>query len=160
MLKLMYICLLSAFAGLSGLAAFAQLQTTEIADPELRKIIQVFPDVTSPTGSVIVYNPSMCRQIGMACEFLQMHEHGRIKLGYQPAKAGALAQNLEFLELEADKFAATNASPRVVLAGWQFFRTGYAGLSFKTYEQPLLRAKRICEFAQQVGNWIGPIPCE
>ena len=96
----------------------------------------------------------------MACEFLQMHEHGRIQLGYQPAKAGALAQNLEFLELEADKFAATNASPRVVLAGWQFFRTGYAGLSFKTYEQPLLRAKRICEFAQQVGNWIGPIPCE
>lgn len=60
MLKLIYICLLSAFAGLSGLAAFAQLQTTEIADLELRKIIQVFPDVTSPTGAVIVYNPLIC----------------------------------------------------------------------------------------------------
>ena len=160
MLKLINIILPAAFFALFGLAAFSQSQTLEIADPELHKIIQVFPDAASPTGAVIAYNPSKCRQIGMACEFLQMHEHGRIKLGYQPAKAGALAQNLEFLELEADKFAAINASPQVVFAGWQFFRTGYAGLSHESYRQPQLRAKRICEFAQQVGNWIGPVPCE
>ena len=76
MLKLTYIFLLSAFAGLSGLAAFAQLQTTEIADPELRKIIQVFPDVKLPTGAVIVYNSLMCRQIGMACEFCRCMNAG------------------------------------------------------------------------------------
>ena len=93
-------------------------------------------------------------------QVLQIHEHGRIELGYQPAKAGALGQDLEVLEREADKIAAINASPQVVFAGWQFSRTGYAGLSHESYRQPQLRAKRICEFAQQVGNWIGPILCE
>ena len=67
-----------------------------------------------------------------------------------------MGQDLEVLEREADKIAAINASPQVVFAGWQFFRTGYAGLSHESYRQPQLRAKRICEFAQQVGNWIGP----
>jgi hypothetical protein len=160
MLKLINIVLPAAFFALFGLSAFAQAQTLEIADPELHKITQVFPDAASPTGAVIAYNPSKCRQIGMACKFLQIHEHGRIELGYQPAKAGALGQDLEVLEREADKIAAINASPQVVFAGWQFFRTGYAGLSHESYRQPQLRAKRICEFAQQVGNWIGPVPCE
>ena len=160
MLKLINIVLPAACFALFGLAAFTQAQTLEIADPELRKITEVFPDAASPTGAVIAYNPSKCRQIGMACKFLQIHEHGRIELGYQPAKAGALGQDLEVLEREADKIAAINASPQVVFAGWQFFRTGYAGLSHESYRQPQLRAKRICEFAQQVGNWIGPVPCE
>ena len=78
MLKLINIVLPAAFFALFGLAAFSQSQTLEIADSELHKIIQVFPDAASPTGAVIAYNPSKCRQIGMACEFLQMHEHGRM----------------------------------------------------------------------------------
>ena len=53
MLKLINTVLSAACFALFGLAAFAQAQTLEIADPELHKIIQVFPDAASPTGAVI-----------------------------------------------------------------------------------------------------------
>ena len=44
MLKLINIVLPAACFALFGLAAFTQAKTLEIADPELRKITEVFPD--------------------------------------------------------------------------------------------------------------------
>ena len=153
-------CLFATFLiGLSTLTAFAQTRTSEVANAELSSVIKVLPDATSPTGVVILYNPSKCQQIGLACDFLLTHEHRRIALGYQPAKVGALDIDLKLLELEADKSAAMKASPQVWFAGWQYLQVGYAGLNFPSYGPPRARARRICEFARQAGNWIGEVLC-
>ena len=93
-----------------------QTRTSEVANAELSSVALVLPDAASPTGVVILYNPSKCRQIGLACDFLLTHEHRRIALGYQPAKVGALDIDLKLLKLEADKFTAMNASPQVLFA--------------------------------------------
>ena len=111
-------CLFATFLiGLSTLTAFSQTRISEVANAELSSVTKVLPDATSPTGVVILYNPSKCQQIGLACDFLLTHEHRRIALGYQPAKVGALDIDLKLLKLEADKFTAMNASSQVLFAG-------------------------------------------
>ena len=60
MLKLINTVSPAACFALFGLAACAQAQTLQIADPELLKITQVFPDAASPTGAVIAYKPLKC----------------------------------------------------------------------------------------------------
>ena len=118
-------CLFATFLiGLSTLTAFAQMRTSEVASAELSSVTKILSDATSPTGVVILYNPSKCRQIGLACDFLLTHEHRWIALGYQPAKVDALDIDLKQLELEADKSAAMNASPQVLFAGWQYLQMG------------------------------------
>ena len=75
-------CLFVTFLiGLSTLTAFAQTRTSEVANAELSSVTKVLPDATSPTGVVILYNPSKCQQIGLACDFLLTHEQRRIALG-------------------------------------------------------------------------------
>ena len=100
------------------------MRTSEVASAELSSVTKILSDATSPTGVVILYNTSKCRQIGLACDFLLTHEHRWIALGYQPAKVDALDIDLKQLELEADKSAAMNASPQVLFAGWQYLQMG------------------------------------
>lgn len=136
--------------------ATAQTATPEVSNPQFGDIAAVFPHAGSPTGAVIVYNPNICRQIGAAaCEFFRVHEHGHVYLGHQFQPFAHPTGR----ERDADRFAATNAHPEAVYAAWLLFRNGGSSSNWHTYGTPLQRAHRLCVFAQQAGNWIGPQQC-
>lgn len=136
--------------------AAAQTLTPEVPNPQFGDIAAVFPHPGTPTGAVIVYNPIICNQIGSAaCEFFRVHEHGHVALQhhFQPS-IHPMAR-----ERDADQFAARNANPQAVLAGWHLFMNGGSSANWHTYGSPYQRAKRLCNFAIQANNWIGPFPC-
>ena len=133
----------------------AQTLTPEIPNWNHPDIATVFPDPWSPTGAVIVYNPGTCQQIGLACLFAKFHEHGHVALGhhFQPG-----VYRME-QERDADRYAATYAPPQAVLAAWHLFMSGGSSSDGTIYGTPQERARRLCLFAQQAGNWIGPVSC-
>ncbi len=135
--------------------AKAQTPTPEIPNPQFGDIAAVFPNPQTPTGAVIIYNPILCQQIGQACEFFRVHEHGHVSLGHQfQPGIHPMAR-----ERDADQFAAANAHPYAVFAAWQLFMAGGSSANWHTYGTPYQRAHRLCVFAQQAGNWAGPVPC-
>lgn len=135
--------------------ALAQTNTPEIPNPQFGDIAAVFSNPQSPTGAVIVYNPIICSQIGLACAFFQVHEHCHVGLGHQ-FQPGI---HPTFRERDADQCAASRANPQAVLVAWQLFMNGGSSSDWHTYGTPSQRARRLCLFAQQAGNWIGPSPC-
>jgi len=149
-------CFLLWILLLSATSAVAQTASPEIPNPQFGDIAAVLPDPRSPTGAIIVYNPFMCQRIGPgACEFFRVHEHGHVFLGHQfQPYAHPTAR-----ERDADRFAAANAHPRAVLAAWHLFRNGGSSANWHTYGSPAQRAHRLCVFAREAGNWIGPPQC-
>lgn len=137
------------------LMAEAQTQTPEIPNPQFGDIAAVFANSNSPTGAIIVYNPIICQQIGQACAFFRVHEHGHVAHGdqFQPGIHPMVR------EREADRFAASYAAPNAIFSAWQLFMNGGSSSNWHTYGSPYQRARRLCLFSQQAGNWIGPTPC-
>jgi hypothetical protein len=137
-------------------SASAFTPTPEVPDLSLGDIAAVFPNPASPTGAVIVYNPTACQQMGTsACEFFRIHEHAHVALGHQfQAYAHPMIR-----ERDADQMAAARATPDAVLAAWQLFMNGGSSSNWHTYGTPYQRANRLCHFAQAAGNWFGPNPC-
>ncbi|WP_170482230.1 hypothetical protein [Ruegeria arenilitoris] len=130
----------------------AQTATPEIPNASYNDIAAVFPDPTSPTGAVIIYNPTICQNIGAACGFFRVHEHGHVALGHHLNPHIHPFQR----EFDADRFAATYAAPNEVFTAWQFFVSGWSSPNIAVYDTPANRAKRVCAFAKQINNWIGP----
>lgn len=118
--------------------AFSQ-GVPEIPDPTLNDIAMA---TMTPRGPVIVYNPLRCAQMGpLACEFFRAHEYGHVRLGHgfgrtHPAQA----------EMEADCFAAQNASPPVVQGGIQFF-VFQGMMGDPLHGTGFQRARRVQDFA-------------
>ncbi|MDQ0317797.1 hypothetical protein [Amorphus orientalis] len=136
-------------------SASAQTPTPEIPNASLNDIAMVQQHPGSPTGAVIVYNPHLCNQIGLACVFFKFHEHGHVALGH-PFTMGV---HPAALERDADRFAATHAPPPAIFTAWQLFMNGGSSANFVVYGTPYQRAHRLCVFSQQAGTWIGPSPC-
>ncbi len=136
-------------------AAIAQTATPEYPNPNLQDIAVVYPYAYSPTGAVIIYNPYICQQIGLACLFFKAHEHGHVYLGHQFQPG----MHATARERDADQFAASVASPQAVYAAWRLFINGGSSSNWHTYGTPKQRARRLCLFAIQAGNWMGPTPC-
>lgn len=151
MIRYFCIFILALFSSL----AHAQTPTPEIPNANFGDIAAVFPNPNSPTGAVIVYNPIICQQIGMACGFFRVHEHGHVALGHQ-FQSGI---HPTIRERDADRFAAKYAHPQEIFVAWQLFINGGSSSNWHTYGTPQQRAHRLCLFAQQAGNWIGPSPC-
>ena len=139
---------------LSGGGAVGQTATPEIPNPNMNDIAAVFPAPGSPTGAVIYYNPIICQQIGPACTFFKYHEHCHVYLGHLFKPGGQGFQ----IEAQADACAAANAPPQAVTAAAQLFLQGGSSANWHKYGTPQQRAQRICVWAQQVGNPVGP-PC-
>ena len=135
--------------------ASAQTNTPEVPNPNFGDIAAVFSDPSTPTGAVIVYNPVICQKIGAACLFFRVHEHCHVALNhqFQPGIHPTIR------ERDADYCAAANANPQVVMAAWNLFMNGGSSSNWHTYGSPYQRANRLCNFAFQAGNWIGPMPC-
>ncbi|PJI91282.1 hypothetical protein BC777_0106 [Yoonia maricola] len=130
-------------------------QSPEVPDETFPDIAAVFADPQSPTGATIIYNPIICASIGEACVFFRYHEHGHVYLGHHrnPSTPPVIR------ERDADNYAAANAPPSAVLTAWHLFMNGGSSSNWHTYGTPIDRARRLCSFAWQAGNWIGPLPC-
>ncbi len=127
----------------------------EIPNPNFGDIAAVFADNRSPTGAVIVYNPVICQRIGAACIFFKYHEHGHIALGHH---VNSFVTPM-IRERDADNYAAQNAPPETIVVAWNLFNNGGSSSNWHTYGSPRDRAKRLCLFAKQAGNWSGPDNC-
>ena len=103
-------------------SAEAVQKVEERADPTLPDIAAVH---TEPgQAPVILYNPILCKQAGRAlCEFYRYHEYGHLALLHHKRNDISIQQK----EQEADRWAATHAPSRVVLAAYRYFSNGGGG---------------------------------
>lgn len=125
-------------------------QVPEIPDPNLPDVAMV---VSSPTyGTVILYNPVFCQQMGLACGFVRAHEYAHIALGHSLMLPSAFPNNRE---AEADCWAAQNSHPDEIFAAVQLFRNGLSSSNWQLYGSPSQRAERIRRCAIQANRWIG-----
>ena len=148
MMVIKFIVLVSLGIALTTHAVFAQFGVPEIPDPTLGDIAMVRPDPRY--GAVIVYNPIICQQIGLACGFFRAHEYGHVVLGHQymhPAYYPAAR------EASADCWAARNATPQEIQAAVQLFLAGGSSPNWQVYGNPYQRAHRVRQCAIQAGRW-------
>ena len=131
------------------LSVAAQVQ--EIADPQLNDIAIVKPH--PQYGAVIVYNPNLCQQIGLACGFFRAHEYGHIALNHQYLHPSAYPA---VREAQADRWAAFNGKANEILAAYYLFLNGGSSANWQVYGNPQQRAARLRQFAIEAGNWLGP----
>ncbi|WP_095128634.1 ImmA/IrrE family metallo-endopeptidase [Pseudomonas sp. Irchel s3h14] len=139
------ILLLSVLFGSSAIAV------PEIPDPSLNDIAMVKPDPFY--GAVIIYNPSICQQIGPACGFFRAHEIGHVFSGHHLLPPYAYNSQVEF---QADCWAASNGIPYEIFAAYQLFLSGGSSANWNIYGNPQQRAARLKYCAQMAGRWIGP----
>tara|TARA_R110000868_G_scaffold411493_1_gene704568 strand:+ start:65290 stop:65739 length:450 start_codon:yes stop_codon:yes gene_type:complete len=133
------------------LATALSAQVPEIADEQLNDIAIVKPH--PEYGAVIIYNPSICQQIGAACGFFRAHEYGHIALNHQYLHPSAYPAQRE---AEADRWAASNGIPQEILAAYYLFLNGGSSGDWQTYGNPQQRAQRLRLYAIDAGKWIGP----
>ncbi|WP_227551258.1 hypothetical protein [Kangiella sp. HZ709] len=103
-------------------------------------------------GAVIIYNPNVCRQIGLACGFFRAHEYAHIYLKHiyrHPAHYPAAR------EASADCWAATHGRPNEILAAYNLFRAGGSSPNWRVYGDPQTRAYRVRSCAINANKWIG-----
>lgn len=136
---------------LSALFSSSAIAVPEIPDPSLNDIAMVKPDPFY--GAVIIYNPSICQQIGPACGFFRAHEVGHVFSGHHLLPPYAYNSQVEF---QADCWAASNGIPYEIFAAYQLFLNGGSSANWNIYGSPQQRAERLKYCAQMAGRWIGP----
>ena len=93
----------------------ATAQVTQRPSLLMRDIAKVTLDASG--RSQITYNPAICRRLGPElCEYFHAHEMGHVNLRH--LERGVPAQRAE---VEADRYAASHASPAAVAAARRFF---------------------------------------
>jgi len=130
-------------------SAQAMQEVEERADPTLPDIAAVH---TEPgQAPVILYNPMLCKQAGPAlCEFYRYHEYGHLELRHHKRNDISVQQK----EREADRWAATHAPLRVVIAAYRYFSTG--GGSSPAHGEGRSRAARLLMRTENIARWNGP----
>jgi len=110
-------------------------QVSETANRWIRGVAHVSLDRSGK--SQITFNPRRCRELGPElCEFFRTHEYGHVNLRH--LERGVPAPQAE---LEADLWAAKNASPSAVQAAKKFFLSGQGGS--RVHGSPQERARRM-----------------
>lgn len=133
------------------LTSNSSIAVPEIPNPNLNDIAMV--QYHHQHGAVIIYNPIICQQIGLACGFFRAHEYGHVSMGHQLMHPGVYPAQRE---AQADAWAAANATPQEVLAAYHLFLNGGSSSNWTVYGNPQQRAQRLRSFAIQANNWIGP----
>lgn len=130
-------------------SAQAMQGVEERADPTLPDIAAVH---TEPgQAPVILYNPMLCKQAGRAlCEFYRYHEYGHLELRHYKRNDISIQQK----EQEADRWAATHAPFRVVIAAYRYFSNG--GGSSPFHGEGRSRAARLLMRTENLALSNGP----
>lgn len=105
-------------------------------------------------GTVVIYNPNYCEQIGDACRFFRAHAFAHAMLNHVLLASPAHYPDIQ--EAEADCYAARRGNPKEVLAAVNFLRqVDVTSLQWKIYGDPRERAEAIRKCAIKGGRWIG-----
>lgn len=120
---------------LLAVPATADGQVSETPNRWIRGVAKVTLDRNGK--SQISFNPQRCRELGPdLCEFFRTHEYGHVNMRH--LERGVAAPQAE---LEADLWAARNASPSAVRAAKEFFLSGKGGS--RIHGTPQERARRM-----------------
>ena len=96
---------------------------------------------------VILYNPILCHQAGRTlCEFYRYHEYGHLELRHHKRHDISIQKK----EQEADRWAATHAPLRVVMAAYRYFSNG--GGSSPFHGEARSRAARLLMHTENVAR--------
>ena len=120
----------------------------EITDSNLSYIARVRADPN--WGSVVIYNPVTCKQIGAACGFFRTHAHAHAMRNHLLLRPEAYPYTLED---EADCWAAKNGKSNETYAAVQFFLDEDRDPEIKITGEPLRRAEKIKACAIKAGKW-------
>lgn len=144
------ILLLSTPAGLLiAWSAQAVQKVEERADLTLPDIAAVHMEPGQ--APVILYNPILCKQAGRSlCEFYRYHEYGHLALLHHKRNDISIQQK----EQEADRWAATHAPLRVVIAAYRYFSNG--GGSSPFHGEGRSRAARLLMRTENLALSNGP----
>jgi hypothetical protein len=119
-------CAVSTLAVVGG-ASLASLSPNEARAEEVREIAAPWlADIAlakmGPLGPLILVNPQRCAEVGPAvCAFSRMHELGHVALRHFAPAFAASFSGRQLAEIEADCFAARNASYREFRAAIEWF---------------------------------------
>ena len=130
-------------------SAQAMQEVEERADLTLPDIAAVH---TEPGQTpVILYNPVLCHHAGRTlCEFYRYHEYGHLELRHHKRNDISIQQE----EREADRWAATHAPLRVVMAAYRYFSNG--GGSSPFHGEGRSRAARLLMSTESMALSSGP----
>ncbi len=105
-------------------------------------------------GTVVIYNPVYCAQIGDACVFFRAHAFAHVRLNHTLLASPAHYPDLQ--EAQADCYAAQRSDPRINTAVVEFLlQADVAALEWKLYGDPTKRAQNIRACAIKAGRWTG-----
>lgn len=121
----------------------------EIPDPALPYIAKI--RVSPRSGTTVVYNSKICKEIGAACGFFRTHAHAHDMLSHNIMPPDAYSKSLED---QADCWAARNAAPEEVSAAVALLSDPDRLAGLPVTGNPAERAEKIRACAVEGGNWI------
>ena len=136
--------LLSSFLSENVLALY-----WEISDTKLPYIARVRAD--PHWGAAVLYNPDICKKIGVACGFFKEHAYAHAHRNHIILPPEAYPATLE---AEADCWAAKNGNPKEVYAAVQLLLDDNLSPNLNITGNPAERAQKIRACAEKAGNWI------
>ncbi len=121
----------------------------EIPDPHLQEIAMIRAD--PHWGTVVIYNPNTCKEIGNSCGFFRLHAFAHNHLNHTLlASPDAYPVSLEN---QADCWAAKYGKPIEVKAVVTLFLDKNRNPTWKIHGDLLKRAENIRACAIQAGKW-------
>lgn len=120
-----------------------------ISDPGLPYIARIRAQPNR--GAIVIYNPDICKEIGIACGFFIEHAsvHAHLNHIILPPEAYPA-----MLEAEADCWVAKNSDPKEVYAAVQLLLDDNHIPNLNTKGDPAQRAEKIRACAEKAGNWV------
>jgi hypothetical protein len=123
--------------------------TADLPDPNLSEIAMIRADPN--WGTVVIYNPNTCREIGEACGFFRLHAYAHNHLNHtllgEPDDYPASQEN------QADCWAAKYGKSNEIIAAVELLQDKNRHASLKIHGDPIKRAENIKACANQAGKW-------
>ncbi len=122
----------------------------EIPDPDLKEIAMIRAD--PHWGSVVIYNPDTCMEIGEACGFFRLHAYAHKHLNHT-----LLAEPKDYplsLETQADCWAAQYGKPNEINAAIALLKEKNRNPTWRIHGNDINRAENIQACALKAGKLV------
>ncbi len=124
--------------------------SSDIPDPSLDEIAMMRADAN--WGTVVIYNPVTCKEIGDACGFFRLHAFSHSHLNHHllsEPSAYPISQ-----EMQADCWTAKYGKPNETKAAVKLLLDENRNSTLKIHGDPIKRAENIRSCAMEIGKWI------
>ena len=123
---------------------------TEISDPHLTEIAMIRAD--PHWGTVVIYNPKTCEEIGDACGFFRLHAYAHRHLNHTLHAEPSLYTTS--LETQADCWAAKYGKANETMAATKLLLDDNRNPDLIIHGDPIKRAENIKSCAMEIGKWV------